>query len=94
MKKILFTLSILVLIICGCGSQLYFPASTDVTKQQQLVLGRKLYIKNCSGCHNLFLPKQFSSEAWNYIIKAEMQERAKITDEERQLILQYLTSQP
>jgi hypothetical protein len=92
-KQIIFLLFIAFLIY-SCGSQLYYPASKDTSLQQQLISGRKLYVRSCSGCHNLFLPKQFTAEAWDYIIKAEMQERAKITDEERQLILQYLTSYP
>ena len=91
-KKIIITLS-LACIIYSCSTQLYIPASADAKKQEQLLAGRKLYVIHCSGCHNLYLPKRFSADQWKKNVE-EMQPKAKITDEEKQLIFQYLTSQP
>ena len=65
--------------------------STDTTQNQQLLQGRKLYIKFCSGCHNLHLPNEYNAEKWKMNLD-EMQTKAKITDEEKQLIYLYLTS--
>jgi len=79
-------------IIYSCSTQLYLPASTDAKKQEQLLAGRKLYVNHCSGCHNLYLPKRFTTNQWKKNVD-EMQSRAKITDQEKQLIIEYLTSQ-
>ncbi len=75
------------------STTLYVPASTDVVKQQQLLEGRKLYVDHCSGCHNLHLPKEYDVEGWKNQLE-EMQVKAKITDAEKQIIFQFLTSQP
>ncbi|MDP4263564.1 MAG: cytochrome c [Bacteroidota bacterium] len=90
-RNILFIL--LACIICSCGTQLYFPRSADTKKQEQLLAGRKLYTSYCSSCHNLHLPGQFTAGQWKMKVDA-MQPRAKITDEQKQLILQYLISEP
>ena len=54
--------------------------------------GRKLYVNHCGGCHNLYLPKEYNADQWKKNID-EMQEKAKISDKEKQLIYQYLTFQ-
>jgi hypothetical protein len=76
-------------IIIGCSPMLYIPKSTDAKEQQQLLTGRKLYVKHCSGCHNLYLPKQFTVEVWKDNLDT-MQTRAKINSEEKELILRFL----
>ena len=76
-------------IVIGCTPVLYIPKSTDAKEQEQLTTGRKLYVKHCSGCHNLYLPKQFTAEEWKYDVDS-MQARAKINSEEKQLILRFL----
>lgn len=78
-------------IIISCSRQLYMPASTDATQQQQLLAGRKLYVDHCGSCHNLHLPKEYNEEGWQKQLN-EMQVKAKITDEEKKLILKYLIS--
>jgi mono/diheme cytochrome c family protein len=91
-KKIITVIS-LACIICSCSVQLYLPASTDAKKQEELLAGRKLYVSHCSSCHNLYVPKRFTADQWKKNVD-EMQPKAKITDEEKQLIFQYLTSEP
>jgi len=94
MKKIK---TIIIIFICAtifsCSTQLYLPASTDATEQQQLLLGRNIYIAHCGSCHNLHLPKEYDATAWQKQLD-EMQVKAKINDEEKTLIFHYLTSQP
>jgi mono/diheme cytochrome c family protein len=93
-RKIITVLVIaLAAISVGCSSQLYMPASSNAAQQQDLLAGRKLYVSKCGGCHNLHLPGEFSASAWEKNI-SEMQEKAKISDEQKKLILNYLTSQP
>jgi len=90
-QKIITIISF-VCIICSCSTQLYLPKSTNTKKQEQLLSGRKLYVNHCSSCHNLYLPKRFTTDQWKKNVD-EMQSRAKITDQEKQLIIEYLTSQ-
>ncbi len=89
---------ILLVILCAgilfsCRPTLYIPSSTDAQKQEVLVTGRKLYVKNCSSCHNLHFPKEYNAERWAIKLD-QMQPKAKISNEDKQLILQFLTSQP
>jgi nitrate/TMAO reductase-like tetraheme cytochrome c subunit len=54
-----------------------------------LMLGRNLYVNHCSSCHNLHLPEQYTSKHWKEEMP-EMQRKAKISDNEAQLITNFL----
>lgn len=91
----------LFLILYGCASQLYQPASVNLQKArqvdsditlEQLQAARKLYAVKCSSCHNLHLPGEFTSKQWPGILD-KMQPKAKITDDQKKLLLAYLTSE-
>ena len=88
-KTILFSIVICCLIY-SCSRQLYMPSSSDEAKQAGLLKGRKLYVNHCGSCHNLHLPKEYNADQWKKNVD-EMQEKAKITNKEKQLILQFLT---
>ncbi len=90
-KKIIYTI-FFGCILYGCRPTLYLPVSADAIKQRQLLHGRTLYVNHCSSCHNLHFPKEFDVARWEYQLD-EMQVRAKISDGEKQLIYEYLTSQ-
>ena len=92
MKKKIIGIIIFICILYSCSPTLEIPASNDAAKQQQLLSGRKLYVDHCSSCHNLHLPKEYDATGWKKQLD-EMQVKAKITDEEKQLIYKYLTSQ-
>jgi cytochrome c2 len=92
MKKIFFLGSILLLI--SCSSQLYIPIeATPTVSLENLKTGREIYVKKCSSCHQLHLPNQYTEKVWMHNLN-EMQVRAKISDEEKQLIYQYITNAP
>jgi mono/diheme cytochrome c family protein len=94
MKRIRIIATVfLCFIFFSCSQQLYVPVSTDATQQQQLSAGRKLYVDHCGSCHNLHLPKEYNAQGWKKQLD-EMQLKAKISNEEKQLIFQFLTSQP
>ena len=86
--KLIILISIISLII-GCSPMLYVPKCADAEQQTKLMEGRRLYVKNCNGCHNLYLPDQFPETMWKKNME-EMQPKAKITDEEKKLILDFL----
>ena len=94
MKKWIYvSLALLVCALNRCSPSLYMPQSADAAQQEKLLQGRKLYVARCNGCHNLYLPSQFTADKWQKNLD-EMQENAKITQEEKELIYNYLISQP
>ena len=94
MNKTIYTTIILVCyLLLSCAPQLYIPAAKDATEQQTLLAGRNLYVSHCGHCHNLHLPKERDKDGWFKQLN-KMQERAKITDSEKDLIYKYLTYQP
>ncbi|MGH2643075.1 MAG: c-type cytochrome [Chitinophagaceae bacterium] len=100
MKRTILITSAL-LILYGCASQLYQPASLNVQKARQvepditlaeLQSARKLYAAKCSSCHNLHLPGEYTAIQWPKILD-KMQPKARISDDQKKLILAYLTSE-
>jgi mono/diheme cytochrome c family protein len=84
-----FLIAFIALMVYGCSPSLYKPNVADAKVQESLLNGRKLYVARCSNCHNLHLPKEFSSEIWKKQLDL-MQVRAGISDDEKKLILDYL----
>ena len=93
MKKTVLILSLFICaILYSCATQLYMPSSADATQQAHLLQGRKIYVAHCSSCHNLHLPKEYDATGWKKQLD-EMQVKAKISEEEKQLVFNYLTFQ-
>ena|SRR5690242_12451388 len=89
------------LIACGCTSKLYMPAAANVEKARvvspditltRMKEARHLYVVKCSNCHNLHLPEEFTDAQWKKNLD-KMQPKAKITNQEKQLLYTYLTSE-
>ncbi|MEO8796022.1 MAG: hypothetical protein ABI390_11180 [Daejeonella sp.] len=96
MKKAIYLLAIgsIIGIFAACSSSLYKPTletAGSPERFQELNKGRALYIANCSSCHNLHKPSEYSETGWIKNLN-DMQKKAEITDSEKKLILNYLTS--
>jgi cytochrome c5 len=92
MKKIV--LIGLLLCLCSCGSQLYIPTESKANiSVENLQEGRKIYVNNCASCHQLYAPNKYKSGDWQKKLDW-MQPRAKITDDQKQLIYNYLVNAP
>ena len=81
------------IIFASCSTALYIPTenqSTSVTSYKELLEGREIYINKCGGCHSLIIPEKFNAEEWNKWVE-DMEPKAKLSGEEKQLILKYLT---
>jgi hypothetical protein len=59
------------------------------TSRATLEQGRSLYVRRCSGCHNLYVPSDYPASAWPEIVE-EMSEKAKLDRDERDQVLRYL----
>lgn len=79
--------------LISCVSALYIPTQKDALSQntslEKLQQGRRLYMNNCSSCHNLHLPSEFTNKAWEPLLN-KMQKRARIDDSQKELIAAYL----
>ncbi len=53
---------------------------------QQLRLGNKMYIRDCSGCHALHKPSEFTAEKWHPILDT-MFVKAKISDSATKVLI-------
>lgn len=91
-KKIRFILFIAG-ILAACSPALYMPTMEDATRSgistDSLMIGRALYTNHCASCHNLHLPEQYTRSQWKKEIP-DMQQKAKISDEETRLITNFL----
>ena len=81
--------------LLACAPSLYQPSVELAVKTghflDELQQGRQLYVDRCGSCHQLHLPKEFSETIWRNNLDS-MKIKAKITDREKQLILDYLIS--
>ena len=85
MKFILLLVFPVSLIVFSC-SQGYIINKNEKTKYPQ---GRDLFASKCGGCHKLPYPSQFTVSQWDSIL-VPMKTKAKLTDEEEIMILNWL----
>jgi|WetSurMetagenome_2_1015567.scaffolds.fasta_scaffold803195_2 hypothetical protein len=79
-----------------CATALRIPDASDAERSgipvDTLISGRELYIAYCGNCHNLYLPSVYTGAEWAKHLEI-MQKKARISNEQKELILKYLTSQ-
>lgn len=56
----------------------------------ELAAGKSVFEAKCNKCHDLPVPSHYTKERWVPIMKG-MQKAAKISDEERELVYNYVT---
>jgi mono/diheme cytochrome c family protein len=61
------------------------------TTVEDLARGRTLYVRRCSGCHNLVLPQAFPPEKWPKLVD-EMAARARLRPAERDDVVRFLVA--
>lgn len=98
MKKTIVIVFLFLLAACAATSK-FAPTAKDLPAMQakvptitytDAIQGYKLYAGNCSNCHRLHNPKEYTAIKWNKILP-EMFEKAKIANnEEQQSIKKFL----
>jgi hypothetical protein len=87
------SLSVLAIFLLGCAVSLYIPTENDAKKYnsslESLNKGRELYVKKCGRCHKPFSTTKFTEQQWLPQVN-RMQKRAKVTNEEKELIFSYI----
>ncbi len=94
--KLLLPLLLLALAACAAHLPRPTPMQAELASQrwpgsslESLKQGRSLYAAKCSGCHVPHRPSQYPAEKWSKIVD-EKADRANLSGEEQELILQYL----
>ncbi|MDD4970651.1 MAG: hypothetical protein PHT07_14590 [Paludibacter sp.] len=93
-KKSLF--SIAVVILLSCSGTMFAAKQIDTVKNKASVdsvkTGNELYVNKCKRCHKLKDPAKYTMAQWPGLVN-KMQKRAKITDQEKAMILTYLATE-
>ena len=80
------------LALLGCAT---LPEPTPLDAERtglplaRLAEGRRLTLNRCGSCHRPLMPAELSAARWTEEL-AEMGERAKLSDEDERLVLDYL----
>ncbi|MFN8278150.1 MAG: hypothetical protein U0T84_11760 [Chitinophagales bacterium] len=73
----------------------YEPAQANVAVHQyameDLRKGREIFIANCQKCHRLYPANRHDADGWQMTLQ-RMQPKAGISNEQRDLVLKYLSS--
>lgn len=84
----------------ACAAALRHASPQDVallaarwpgTTVEDLERGRGLYVRRCSGCHNLILPRTFRPERWPSLVD-EMAQKARLGPAERDDVVRFLVA--
>ncbi len=81
-----------VVVMLGCGSTKKVMIAQPETKtvlSENALQGKTLYENNCVRCHRLYNASEFTAARWPSILDS-MQKKAKITDQQKELINEYL----
>lgn len=74
-----YLLGLIFVVIVGCSASQHFTSK-----------GEELYYEKCSGCHRPYTKSELSAENWKMKID-EMSKKAKLTEDEKKIVLSYLS---
>lgn len=88
MKLVLqFSLAVFIAsLITACG----VSNDTNTSSKTKFPEGRSLYVSKCTACHRAYEPEIHTTPEWKIILD-EMGSKAKLTTEEKETILNYLS---
>jgi len=78
----------------GCSTANKLPNTEVITNTAQtidLAQGKILYEGKCGRCHGLYEPTKFTAAEWKPIVD-RMAPKAKLTDEQKDMVYAYLTT--
>jgi len=89
--------SALITLIMSSGIAIYTQIPNDSissgsTQLDSLKMGKEVFENSCVRCHKLKDPTRFTKEEWPKLV-GKMQKRAKITDEQKEMIIKYVVSE-
>ena len=87
---------LMVLFVVACSHKTTTTTTTQIPEKivpeltEVQLQGKAIYLANCGNCHKAYDPERNTYEGWQKDVN-RMQKRAKITDGEKELILNYLS---
>ena len=81
-----------VVLMLGCSTTkkvVVVKPETKTVLSETALQGQTLYENNCKRCHRLYNASEFTAARWPSILDS-MQKKAKITDQQKELISEYL----
>jgi len=81
-----------VVLMLGCSSTkkvVVIQPETKTVLSETALQGQTLYENNCKRCHRLHNADEYTAARWPSILNS-MQKKAKITDQQKELIFEYL----
>ena len=95
MKKYLFTTAFVFAVVYSCTSQSTtknaVSGNSFGVSKEQLATAAQLYNARCGKCHDLPATTDFTAEEWKPIMD-RMAPKAKLTDDEKNWVLAYVSS--
>lgn len=95
MKTKYFLIALFAFLIYSCSPKIVPPPPPPVPEKSEKFFGslaeegKYLYENNCAKCHKLYDPKSYNTDDWKQIL-VRMQKKAKISDEQREKIYNYI----
>ncbi len=92
MKNIIIQLLFVFLLILSC-SKATKTATKSETLDPKMAQGKSAYELKCAKCHEAPALGKYDAAGWDYQV-GRMASRAKMTDEEKNMVLAYVKSTP
>ncbi|MBV6879309.1 hypothetical protein NG800_003660 [Epilithonimonas ginsengisoli] len=98
MKKYIYSLCLVGVIVYSCKTQQAAPATTqaetsvataNLSKEEMLKKGQELFTLKCGRCHGLPVPSEITVADWQPIM-ARMAPKAKLNADETNWVLAYV----
>ncbi|MFM2290475.1 MAG: hypothetical protein RIS29_288 [Bacteroidota bacterium] len=83
--------SLFILMGCSTTKKTAIVNVPEVKLTAEITQGKEIYDNKCGKCHKLFAPAEFSRKRWPGIVD-NMQRKAKITDEQKALVVAYVSA--
>ncbi len=86
MKLLIPLFAFVLILIASCAASYRI----DMNEETNYPEGRYLYASKCNACHRTYNPNEFRKAEWDKVLN-EMKPKAKITDEEKELIYSWIS---
>ena len=79
-------------LLAACTSKNIPVKENNQTYEAHLAQGAAIFTESCQNCHELPKPNEHNEQQWSKIMD-RMAPKAKLTDEQKQLVFQYVISE-
>lgn len=91
MKKVVLSIILGSAFLASCGPKSVAVTGPKYTSSEQLAQGQTFFENSCNKCHKLPDPAKHDNQGWIKTL-SRMAPKAKLTDEQHQMVYDYLIS--